>query len=918
MKDWFLAARHGNIAFLRTHIANFATLTNGEERTALMLAAQHGHTGAVELLRAAEAGRVTDTTALILAVKENRLAIVRLLVELEYSLRTSDGATALMVAASEASAEITEILLQYLGGESDSHYRTALEYATLGSRSDNLSLLLGSSKFTRAQVQNAYYYSLTVTQDVDIREMLAEAMQDAEELALDEPDEESLQNYQENMECMIRLVTEREQKIEQLTMRIAELEAKEDSLKALLANNINCITVEEAYSGILRSLKRILPKSRAVSLCEPLGQNVELSHAAVQKAIIDDVVRLAAERDLVREKLRTDIRSIRMQVSDLAKGSRQLSRAVASAHGAFGKMLINSVTDIYNRTCALSKANVSDKSPEKGTTDVRRGATSPKAQGRTMVDKAIYAWAPIQQPITSQKPSFEPIMSSLIESVRSLSTRRGRSGPGDSTILLRGRSRSRLDSPRSRSTFHLAVASPSRSAVMSPVLSAQQQATDRAPTIRSPRHEPVVDLPLSALRTPVRDAQGYTALMRAALNNDVNSIYATIDDAGARLEDGRTALMLAAEAGCAQAVQVLSEYEGNMQIEEGKQKGTTALILALEKKHFDIALSLTFEAGHQRLDGATALLLATMHNVTDVALRLIDSESNIFIEGSTTPLMNAAAQGNAELVEHLLSEARQTKSGGWTALMIASQKNYDKCVRVLAGQEGGMQRDDGTTAMMLAANAGHIEVVKLLKPQEAGLTHVKGHTALVLAARANHVGIVELLLDIEGGIPAKNTITALMYSSQRGNAACVRALIPKEARMTSDDQWTALMYAALHDRSDIVELLVGHEAGMQRTRYTGATAMIIAAEHNAIQSVRVLAPHEKGLRDNAGFTALMVAAQRGYVEVVRVLIPFEARLVTPAGISAMMIAAQGNHLECVRLLDPYEGEIAVPTALDQK
>lgn len=143
---------------------------------------------------------------------------------------------------------------------------------------------------------------------------------------------------------------------------------------------------------------------------------------------------------------------------------------------------------------------------------------------------------------------------------------------------------------------------------------------------------------------------------------------------------GGTALMLAAELGCLEAV----EEFVRMNAELGMQKpnGVTALMIAIRKGHNSI-VNLLVEREHS-------------HTVTDPP--------------------------------------------GFTALMLAVLAQNTKAVERLLAFEAQRATNDGVTALMIAAEIGKSEILDLLAPAEYGLLD-KNHNTAVDYACSSEVGI---------------------------------------------------------------------------------------------------------------------------------------------------------------------------------
>jgi uncharacterized protein len=150
----------------------------------------------------------------------------------------------------------------------------------------------------------------------------------------------------------------------------------------------------------------------------------------------------------------------------------------------------------------------------------------------------------------------------------------------------------------------------------------------------------------------------------------------------------------------------------------------------------------------------------------------------------TTLLMTAAANGNLQLVESLLSRrANVLKNNkyGESALALAALSGHQEVVRVLV-QAGARINASGWGALHYAVFSGHADIVRYLVDRGADVNAraPNHHTALMLAARNGHREIVRVLLaaganpdlgDLEGN-------TALGIAQKAGNREIAGLLVP--------------------------------------------------------------------------------------------------------------------------------------------
>ncbi|TNJ30039.1 Kinase, NEK [Giardia muris] len=324
----------------------------------------------------------------------------------------------------------------------------------------------------------------------------------------------------------------------------------------------------------------------------------------------------------------------------------------------------------------------------------------------------------------------------------------------------------------------------------------------------------------SAKRVPMPSGLHFTALMSAAQEGNVAKACSLLYQAGCPNTDGTTALMLAAQYGHTDVVQILAPLERGM----------------------------------MRYDGSIAYKLARAGNHIECYKILHPLEKVARDKYGDTQLMVSASANDVKGVADHLHMARFTNIKGKTALMIAAEAGYIEIVRLLAVKEARMQMvaegwQSGATALILAARAGRVDVVQVLTELEGNMTDSKGWFAMAVAAQKGHTDVVKILLEKERNMRFRDGATAMPIAAQYGQTEIVRMMIPFYNRM---------------QRSD------------------GETALIRAATYGKAECVKLLAPIEYGLTKTDGRTALMIAAARGYQDCVEILTPYEQDLVPPS------------------------------------
>lgn len=226
---------------------------------------------------------------------------------------------------------------------------------------------------------------------------------------------------------------------------------------------------------------------------------------------------------------------------------------------------------------------------------------------------------------------------------------------------------------------------------------------------------------------------------------------------------GRTALMLAIEAGHREVVEVLLTAKPDLNQQDGLE--ATALTIACEKGHLDIVQKLVAEGADLNLQvqGDNALSIAVAEKQEEIATFLINqgADYQIVDEVVGNLLMQAASMGSLPLVQLLLSKGMDVNatSGDRTALISAlnhyrAEAENLEVIEVLlaAGADPNLGDYRGGTALTAGVYQGSLEAIfKLLA---AGVDIEKrnrdGRTALGLAKVYRRADILTLLREFAG------------------------------------------------------------------------------------------------------------------------------------------------------------------------
>lgn len=360
---------------------------------------------------------------------------------------------------------------------------------------------------------------------------------------------------------------------------------------------------------------------------------------------------------------------------------------------------------------------------------------------------------------------------------------------------------------------------------------------------------------------------------------------------------------------------VLLGIEGGMRNNEGK----TALMLAAERgKNKMLVELIPREAKLYDNHYRTALMIACEANNLEAVHLLVPHEKCILrcsIFGNGTSLGD---NGFDTLAQSVNNEDRNQSDYmfGTTALMqMANSGNYS-IAQILALHESGMMDQNGLMALDYAVLSGNKQIIELLKDTE-GLVTVKNElamdtnntckdeskhkTQLMLMVKQRRPGLIFCLL-YQARKQDSHGMTAMMYAVLAHNYDAIKLLIDSEARMRNSKGETALMLAILIEDITAIKLLAPHEQGIQDN--DGTTALMICAYNNYKDLVPLFLEQEHGIAMIDGTTALMVAAEQGFEEICALLRPYEMNMFKDDGTTAFLLAKQHGHIRIAESLSP--------------
>ena len=258
------------------------------------------------------------------------------------------------------------------------------------------------------------------------------------------------------------------------------------------------------------------------------------------------------------------------------------------------------------------------------------------------------------------------------------------------------------------------------------------------------KNEEVIDLFLKAgMSSNARNDQGRTALMIAAEKGHVNILnkMARLDPASLNRIDknGNTALMLAARLGQADSVAALIACNADVNYTVPSQdSAATALQAVLDVPEFKeehtavvrILLQHGADVKGRNAAGRSSLSFAAGHGRADIAKVLIESGADVndADQKGNFPLLLAACKGYPSFITLLADKGANMNLAlpdGQTPLMCAVKEGQNDTIRVLLerGAPINATTATGSTALTEATRAGNVDAVRMLLAQGADPSH---------------------------------------------------------------------------------------------------------------------------------------------------------------------------------------------------
>ena len=425
----------------------------------------------------------------------------------------------------------------------------------------------------------------------------------------------------------------------------------------------------------------------------------------------------------------------------------------------------------------------------------------------------------------------------------------------------------------------------------------------------------------------LQNNDGWTPLMKASQNNHITIIHVMLDEADAdphlQNQIGSNALMIAAFAGCLEAVELF--ITKGVDCTHQREDGVTAFMLACQKGHIEIAellLNHQVNPNVTNKEGTNAFILACNSGHTPVVKLLLNKEVNPNVSNLNgwNALMCASANGHTQIVELLLTvvvvDINTRNNNSWNAFMLACEKGHHAVVELLLTNkrqhiELNTQNKNGMNAFMFACKNGHNKVVELLLQEKVNLKLLNnnGLNGFMLACVSGHIEIVKMLLKakIDPNFQNGRGSNAFILACESGHTDVVKELLKviDSPNVQDNNGLNGFMLACENGHTQVVTLLLKEHINYNDQNNTGLTALMFACVNGHIQIVELLQKIvDTNVQNSYGINSLMLACAYGHTKIVELLLQeqIDIHVKNCEGWNALMLASYKDKIDIVQLL----------------
>ncbi|MBI5249104.1 MAG: ankyrin repeat domain-containing protein [Desulfomonile tiedjei] len=383
--------------------------------------------------------------------------------------------------------------------------------------------------------------------------------------------------------------------------------------------------------------------------------------------------------------------------------------------------------------------------------------------------------------------------------------------------------------------------------------------------------------------------------------DEVRRLLTSGFDVDVTLPDGTTPLMVAAQVGSEDLVELLLQFGAKLNASDNL--GATALTWASRNGHRGTIRLLLIKGatvqnpsrGQGPSNGGNG-----PKNDTEIAARTVESKKTAadgsrlfeFVSGDLTikansrskALLKACSRGRLDAVELLVKAGVHVDSRskyGNTPLMRAAFKGHTTVAAFLLkmGADINAENTQGNTALMAAVLSDKKDMVEFLLARGANVnpSNVDSNYPLTVAAMSGNLRIAEILLNSGANVNAKNNDwdSPLMKATDVDHFGMVKLLLEQDVDVNAANKYgnSALMKAAYRGNADLVKLLLEKGADKDARNKYGITALMKACYKGHSEAAELLLQYgaDPTLRDNEGKTAQTWAAMNASWEVDKLL-----------------------------------------------
>ncbi|XP_067654386.1 ankyrin repeat domain-containing protein 50-like [Haliotis asinina] len=370
-------------------------------------------------------------------------------------------------------------------------------------------------------------------------------------------------------------------------------------------------------------------------------------------------------------------------------------------------------------------------------------------------------------------------------------------------------------------------------------------------------------------------------------------------DINSRVRCGRTAVMLAAEDGHKDVVELLVDKGADVSLVD--EAGDNVLHCACRGGNKELVKYILsnkmVDIDSRGYRDKTPVMTAGQSGHKEVVELLVKHGANLLLrdERGDNILHLACKRGRLDVVKYIISLHKlDIDRGGFkkkTPVMLAGQGGHKEVVEVLVKHGANLLlRDErGDNILHLACWEGHLGVVKYiisLHKMDIDKGGFEKKTPVMLAGEGGHKEVVEVLVTDGANLALRNSDynNILHLTSYGGYVDVVKYVLSQRVVDIDSRGWkrrTAVMIAGMEGHKGLVELYVKHGAKLSLTDRVGDNILHLACKRGRLDVVKYIISLHKMDIDKGAFekkTPVMLAGERGHKEVVEVLVTDGANL----------------------------------------